>query len=210
MRILPISKLDQILRSSRPRIRGRTGSNEVIGNLETSLSARYHKGLTDGHERGYSLIHDIRVGFSQAEVWKVFTVLGRRFMVTIPGAPNSTGSSPAQVLHHEGFVSLFQIWRALRLKEFDSLYQGVREFSYRKCHPGIYWRPAVFVSLADKKGQMLLQSLALLVGEACHQGHKAPAAAEQVYGSWELTSQTHETSFKSVFNESKQFHYCSG
>jgi hypothetical protein len=163
MRILPVSKLDQILRSSRPRIRGRTGSNEVIGNLETSLSARYHKGLTDGHERGYSLIHDIRVGFSQAEVWKVFTVPGRRFMVTIPGAPNSTGSSPAQVLHHEGFLSLFQIWRALRLKEFDSLYQGVREFSYRKCHPGIYWRPAVFVSLADKKGQVYL-SLTISAG----------------------------------------------
>jgi hypothetical protein len=49
--------------------------------------------------------------------------------------------------------------------------------------------------------QVLLQSLALLVGEAWHQGHKAPAAAEQVYGSWELTSQTHDTSFKSVFNE---------
>ena len=48
---------------------------------------------------------------------------------------------------------------------------------------------------------MLLPSLALLVGEAWYQGHKAPAAAELLHGTWELTSQTHETSFKSVFNE---------
>lgn len=49
--------------------------------------------------------------------------------------------------------------------------------------------------------QLLLQSLALWLGEAWYQGHKAPAAAEVLHGSWELTSQTHETSLKSVFNE---------
>lgn len=49
--------------------------------------------------------------------------------------------------------------------------------------------------------QVLLQSLALLVSDAWHYGHNAPAAAELLHGSWELTSQTHETSFKSVFNE---------
>ncbi|KAG0574581.1 hypothetical protein KC19_VG273600 [Ceratodon purpureus] len=201
MRILPVSKLDLILRSSCPRVRGRTGCNEVIGYLKTSFATRCHRGLPVGHERGYSLVPGIRVGVSIAEVWKVFIMPGRRFMVTIAGAPNLAGSSPAQVLHHEGFISIFQIWRALRLKEFDILWRGMREFSYRKFHSGICWRPAVFVSLADKKGQVLLQSLALLVSEAWHHGHETPAAAEVLHGSWELTSQTHETSFMSVFYE---------
>ena len=122
MRILPVSKLDQILRSSRPLIRGRTSCNEVIGNLKTFLSARYHKGFPGSRERGYSLVSDIQVGVSQAGVWKVLILPGRRFMVTIAGAPNWTGLSLTQVLHHGGFTSLFQIWRALRLKEFDSVY----------------------------------------------------------------------------------------
>ncbi len=48
---------------------------------------------------------------------------------------------------------------------------------------------------------MLLQSLALLVGEVIHQRHRTAAAAEQLHGNWELTSQTHDSSLKSVFKE---------
>jgi hypothetical protein len=72
----------------------------------------------------------------------------------------------------------------------------------------MYWRPAIFVSLADRKGQVLLQSLALLVAEAWYQQYKAPSAAEQLHGNWELTSQTHDSSIVSVIKESKQ--YCCG
>ncbi|XP_073390853.1 uncharacterized protein [Physcomitrium patens] len=110
-------------------------------------------------------------------------------------------TSPAQVMHQKGFVSVFQIWKSWNLKEFDSFFQGLREFSYRKCHSEMYWRPVFFVSLADKKGQMLLQSLGLLVGEAWYQRHNGLAAAEQLHGSWVLTSQTHDTSIKSVLKE---------
>ena len=155
MRILPVSKLEQILRSSLPSIRGWTGSNEVIGNLKF-VSARYHKGLPDSHERGYSLVSDSRVVVSQKGLWKVFMVPGRRFMENVAGAPNLTGASPAKLLHRVGFMPLFQIRKALRLKEFESLYQEMGEFSYRKFHPGIYWRPAIFVSLGDKKCQVYL------------------------------------------------------
>lgn len=49
--------------------------------------------------------------------------------------------------------------------------------------------------------QVLLQSFALLIGEALHQRHKTAAAAEQLHGNWELTSQTHDSSLKSVFKE---------
>lgn len=48
---------------------------------------------------------------------------------------------------------------------------------------------------------MLLPSLALMVGEALYQRHRAPASAEQHHGNWELTSQTQESSLKSLFNE---------
>lgn len=136
-------------------------------------------------------------------------MLGRRFMGTVAGSPRLTGAGPTEILRQEGNLSLFQAWKAWRSKELDNVFQGMKEFSYRRYYPGIYWRPAVFVSLADKKGQVLLQSLALLVGEALHQ-HKSAAAAEQLHGNWELTSQTHDSGLKSVLKESKQFYYGSG
>jgi aarF domain-containing kinase len=116
-------------------------------------------------------------------------------------APRFTGASTVQITRQEGYVTLFQVWKAWRLKEFDSQLQGMKDFSYRKFQDGLYWRPAVFVSLADKKGQVLLQSLALLAGEAWRQRQRAPAAAEQLHGNWELTSQTQESSLKSVLKE---------
>lgn len=155
MRILPVSKLDQILRSSRSRGRGRTGCNDAAGILKRFFSTLYRKGLPDGHERASSVASDIRAGVSLIGAWKVFTVPRWRFMGTIAGAPRFSGAtSPVRIVRQEGYVSLFQVWKAWRLKELDSHFQGMREFSYRKFHDGIYWRPAIFVSLADKKGQV--------------------------------------------------------
>lgn len=172
MRILPVSKLDQILRSFSSRGRGRTGCDDVAvaGILKRFFSTHYRKGLPDGHERVSSLVSDIRAGGSQTGAWRFFTGPSWRFMGTIAGTPRFTGTSTVQIVRREGYVSLLQAWRAWRLKEFDSRVQGMREFSYRKFHDGIYWRPAVFVSLADKKGQVksfynLLRTLLLLLGK---------------------------------------------
>ena len=141
MRIPLVSKL----------VRGRTSGYEVISNLRKCSSPTYSlKGLPVGHGRGFALVPNMRVGLLQAEVWKVFVVPGQRFMMNIARAPSSLSVN----LPHGGFVSLFRIRRALRLIEFDSLCHGIREFSYQKCHSGICWSPAVFVSLADKKGQV--------------------------------------------------------
>jgi len=124
--------------------------------LKRFFRTQYRKGLPDGHERASSAVSDIRAGVSQTGAWRVFTVPRWRFMGTIAGAaaPRFAGACPVQIVRQEGYVSLFQVWKAWRLKEFDSHFQGMRGFSSRKFHDGIYWRPAVFVSLADKKGQV--------------------------------------------------------
>ncbi|XP_073390844.1 uncharacterized protein [Physcomitrium patens] len=201
MRIRSVCTLGQIIRSSLSRACARTSWNELVGNLKAFSSARYCKGLSDSHERVYFIVPAARGGISQSVIWRTFLVPGRSFKGTVVGGPTLAETSPAQVMHQKGFVSVFQIWKSWNLKEFDSFFQGLREFSYRKCHSEMYWRPVFFVSLADKKGQMLLQSLGLLVGEAWYQRHNGLAAAEQLHGSWVLTSQTHDTSIKSVLKE---------
>lgn len=159
MRILPVSKVYQILRSCRSRGRGQeTGGNYGAGMLKRFFSTQYRKGLPDG--QASSVVSDIHAGVSQTGAWRVSTVPRWRFMGTVAGAaaPRFTGAGPVQIVRREGYASLFQIWKAWRLKEFDSHFQGMRDFSYRKFHDGIYWRPAVFVSLADKKGQVYLST----------------------------------------------------
>lgn len=49
--------------------------------------------------------------------------------------------------------------------------------------------------------QMLLHSLAILVGGSFFDQNERPVLAEQLHGSWELTSQTHDTTLKSVYKE---------
>ena len=154
MRILPVSKLIQILRSSRPPVRGRTVGSDVAGNLKTLLTGQCNKGSPNWYERAYSVASESGVGVSQTGAWRAFIVPGWRFMGTVAGAPRFTGAGPVGVFRQDGNVSLFQVWKAWRLKEFDSLFQGMKELAHRKHYPGNYWRPAVFVSLADKKGQV--------------------------------------------------------
>lgn len=166
MRILPVSKLYQILRSSGSRVRGRTGRSDVAGNLKKFLAGQYYKGLPEGHVRAHSVASEIRVGVSQPGSWRAFTMPGWRFMATVAGTPRFAGAAPLGVLRQEGGVSLFQVWKAWRLKEFDTLFQEMKAMNY---HPGIYWRPAVFVSLADKKGQVYL-STAFSAGGSSSQG----------------------------------------
>jgi hypothetical protein len=154
MRILPVSKLIQILRSSRPRTRGRTGCSDGAGNLKTFFTEECSKALLNGHRRAYSVVSESRVGVAQTGSWRAFSMLGRRFMGTVAGSPRLTGAGPTEILRQEGNLSLFQAWKAWRSKELDNVFQGMKEFSYRRYYPGIYWRPAVFFSLADKKGQV--------------------------------------------------------
>lgn len=156
MRIRSVCTLGQIIRSSLSRACARTSWNELVGNLKAFSSARYCKGLSDSHERVYFIVPAARGGISQSVIWRTFLVPGRSFKGTVVGGPTLAETSPAQVMHQKGFVSVFQIWKSWNLKEFDSFFQGLREFSYRKCHSEMYWRPVFFVSLADKKGQVYL------------------------------------------------------
>ncbi|XP_024367568.1 uncharacterized protein [Physcomitrium patens] len=193
MRILPVFKLDQILRSSRSRDRGRSGFDDVAGAfLRSFWSVNYRKKLPDSNGRAYSLVSDAYAGCAQAQAWVTFSVSRRKIFGTV------AGTNPSQVMRQEGSWSMFQAWKLWRS---NILYRGSRESSYRECHPSIYWRPAIFVSLADRKGQVFLQSLALFVAGAWYQQYKAPSAAEQLHGNWELTSQTHDSSIVSVIKE---------
>jgi len=169
MRFLPVSKLDQIFRSYRSGGRGRTGCNDVAGMVKRVLSTQCRKGLPDGHERD-SVVSFIRAGFSQTGTWRFFTVPRWRSLGTIAGAaaPRLTGACPVQVVRQEGTLSLFQVWKAWRLKEFDSHLQEIREFSRRKFHDGLYWRPAVFVSLADNKSKVYSSTT---FSVDCYSGH---------------------------------------
>lgn len=148
MRILPVFKLDQILRSSRSRDRGRSGFDDVAGAfLRSFWSVNYRKKLPDSNGRAYSLVSDAYAGCAQAQAWVTFSVSRRKIFGTV------AGTNPSQVMRQEGSWSMFQAWKLWRS---NILYRGSRESSYRECHPSIYWRPAIFVSLADRKGQVYL------------------------------------------------------
>lgn len=164
MRILPVNKLEQSLRSYRSRGRGRSGSSNVAGILRRLFSTQGRKGLPDSH-----VVADVRAGVPHTRAWSLFTVPRSRFMTTA-AAPRFTGAGTVQITRQEGYMSLFQVWKAWRTKEFNSQLQGMKDFSYQKFHDGLYWRPAVFVSLADKKGQVysvynLLRRLSLRSAE---------------------------------------------
>lgn len=176
MRFLPVSKLDQIFRSSFSHLWGRkTGSNVVVEGQRlyksnTPRHHRHHRRRHHDHCHGrvyFSLFPEIIVAISEAGLWRGFSVTSCQKLIgtaSWAGAGARAGAGVEQRVWQECSVSLLQIWKAWRLKELDGVYREMRDFSYRKCQSGVYWRPAVFVSLSDKKGQVHLSATHLCDG----------------------------------------------
>jgi len=191
MRFLPVSKLDQIFRSSFSHLWGRkTGSNVVVEGQRrykpnTPRHHHHHRRRHHDHCHGrvyFSLVPEIIVAISEAGLWRGFSVTSCQKLIgtaSWAGAGAGAGAGVEQRVWQECSVSLLQIWKAWRL---NGVYREMRDFSYRKCQSGVYWRPAVFVSLADKK------DIVALIGCACGRSSLSPERKTRFgrAASWQL------------------------